>query len=305
MKSKVLILVETPFQLLCAYEYLCKNPARISLYVRNSGVGSNDQQMSAMIRDLKLQIKKEFLVRPGNKMDYLLSVLAFLFSGLHCYDKVVLGSFFSGFQKVLSSVVLKKEIVLLDDGVATLLADKLISEQGGEYSVFSIFDLNKRNYINCEVNRFDLIATEYKCKENDEYAVFFIGQKLVDIGAVDMAAYVRVLESAVKEAHGAVVHYIPHRTESSECLEVVTAVRGLHLLKADVAVEYFMLRNQWQPQKIYSVNSTALFTLASLFPGAKSIAMIPSTLRTQMFVHHDLIMEAFERHTSIEIMRVS
>lgn len=94
MKSKVLIVVETPFQLLCAYEYSRKNPAAISLYVRNSGVGSNDQQMSAMVRDLKLQVKKEFLVRPGNKIDYFLSVLGFLFSGFHRYDKVVLGSFF-------------------------------------------------------------------------------------------------------------------------------------------------------------------------------------------------------------------
>ena len=305
MKSKVLIVVETPFQLLCAYEYSRKNPAAISLYVRNSGVGSNDQQMSAMVRDLKLQVKKEFLVRPGNKIDYFLSVLGFLFSGFHRYDKVVLGSFFSGFQKMLSSIVQKKEVILLDDGVATLLADKIISERGGGYSVFSIFDLDKSNYVNYELNRFDSIAGEYDCRENEEYAVFFVGQKLVDIGAMDMVAYVRVLESAVRESSGSVVHYIPHRTESAECLEYVKKVKGLQLLHADVAVEYFMLRNKWRPRKIYSVNSTALFTLASLFPDAKAIAMIPTTLKTQMFVHHDLIMKSFERHKSIVINHVS
>jgi hypothetical protein len=305
MNDKVLILVETPFQLLCAYEYLRKNPANISLYIRNSGVGSNDQQMNAMVRDLKLQVKKEFLVRPGNKADYILSVLSFWFSGFHRYDKVVLGSFFSGFQKVLSSIVQKKEIVLLDDGVATLLADRIISERGGKYSVFSIFDLNRKNYVNCEVNRFDSIAGEYDCKENEDYSVFFIGQKLVDIGAMDMAAYIRVLEAAVRGAPGSIVHYIPHRTESLECLEAVKEVKGLQLLHANVAVEYFMLRNKWRPQKIYSVNSTALFTLASLFPDSRAVAMIPSTLKTQMFVHHDLIMESFEKHKSIVIDYVS
>ncbi|WHS61998.1 polysialyltransferase family glycosyltransferase [Pseudomonas sp. G2-4] len=305
MKNKVLILVETPFQLLCAYEYLRKHQACISLYIRNSGVGSNDQQMSAMVRDLNLKVKKEFLVRPGNKLDYFLSVLGFLFSNFHCYDKVVLGSFFSGFQKLLSSIVLKKEIILLDDGVATLLADKIINERGGKYSVFSIFDLDEKNYLNCEVNRFDSIAGEYDCKGSEEYAVFFIGQKLVDIGAMDVAAYIRVLESAVKDSPESVVHYIPHRTESLECLEVVKEVKGLQLLHADVAVEYFMLRNKWRPRKIYSVNSTALFTLASLFPDARAVAIIPSTLKTQMFVHHDLIMESFERHKSIVINRVS
>lgn len=304
MNNKVLVLVETPFQLLCAYEYSRKNPSCISLYIRKSGVGSNDQQMSAMVRDLKLKIKKEFLVRPGKKIDYILSVLGFLFSEFHRYDKVVLGSFFSGFQKMLSSVVLKNEVILLDDGVATLLADRIISEQGGKYSVFSIFDLDKKNYVNCEVNRFDSIAGEYDCKENKEYAAFFIGQKLVDIGAMDMAAYVRVLECAVRESSESVVHYIPHRTESLECLEIVKRVKGLQLLHADVAVEYFMLRNKWCPQKIYSVNSTALFTLASLFPSARAVAMIPSTLKTQMFVHHDLIMESFERHKSIVINHV-
>jgi hypothetical protein len=300
-KIRALIIVETPFQLLCAYEYLRKNQTNFSLYIRKSGVGSNDQQMSAMVRDLDIQVTKELLVRPGRKSDYLLASLVFLFGGLHCYDKVVLGSFFSGFQRMLSFVSIKKEVVLLDDGVATLLADRIISERGGKYSVFSIFDLNRENYINYDMNRFDSIAGEYDCKSNNDYAVFFIGQKLVDIGAVDMAAYIRILEFAVSESPGSIVHYIPHRTESSECLEAIEKVEGLQLLHADVAVEYFMLRNKWRPQKIYSVNSTALFTLASLFPSARSVAMIPSTLKSQMFVHHDLIMDSFERHKSIVI----
>lgn len=302
--TKILVIVETPFQLLCAYEYLRKHPTNFSLYIRKSGVGSNDQQMSAMVRDLNIQVTKELLVRPGRKSDYLLATLGFLFSGLHCYDKVVLGSFFSGFQKMLSSVALKKEVVLLDDGVATLLADRIISERGSKYSIFSIFDLNRENYINYDINRFDSIAGEYDCRVNKDYAVFFIGQKLVDIGAVDMAAYIRVLESAVRESSGAIVHYIPHRTESSACLEFVKGVAGLQLLRADVAVEYFLLRNKWYPLKIYSVNSTALFTLASLFPNALSVAMIPSTLKAQMFVHHDLIMKSFEQHKSIVIRHI-
>ncbi|NHN69290.1 hypothetical protein SAMN03159376_00890 [Pseudomonas sp. NFACC09-4] len=304
MKNNVLILVETPFQLLCAYEYSRKNPSRNSLYIRNSGVGSNDQQMRAMVRDLGVEVKKELLVRPGNKKDYILSVVKFLFDNIHRYDKVVLGSFFSGFQKLLSSIVLKKEVVLLDDGVATLLADRIVSERGGRYSVFSIFDLDKAKYVNCEVNRFDSIASEYECKANGDFAVFFIGQKLVDIGAMDMAAYIRVLESAVASSSDSIVHYIPHRTESLECLEMVRSVKGLQVLQADVAVEYFMLRNKWYPQEIYSVNSTALFTLASLFPDAKAVALMPSTLKTDMFVHHDLIMAAFEKHASIEIDNV-
>lgn len=304
MKNKILILVETPFQLLCAYEYSRKNPSPVSLYIRKSGVGSNDQQMSAMVRDLHLKIKKEFLVRPGNKLDYLRAVLGFLFCDFHRYEKVVLGSYFSGFQKLISSIVIKKEIVFLDDGVATLLADKIIKEQGGRYSVFSIFDLDKDNYINCEVNRFDSLAGEYKCTEHEEYAVFFIGQKLVDIGAMDMDAYVKVLECAVEGSPGSVVHYIPHRTESSACLEVVKNVKGLQLLNADVAVEYFMLRNRWLPRTIYSVNSTALFTLASLFPSAISVALIPRSLKTEMFIHHDLIMNSFEKHKSIVVRHV-
>jgi len=302
MTNKVLVLVETPFQLLCAYEYLRNSSADFSLYIRKSGVGSNDQQMSAMVKDLGLQVTKELLVRPDKRIDYIRAVLSFLLSNFHCYDKVVLGSFFSGFQRLLSSIVLKEEIVLLDDGVATLLADKIISERGGKYSVFSIFDLNKDNYISCELNRFDSIAGEYDCEKNEEYAVFFIGQKLVDIGAMDITAYVQTLEFVVKESLGSIVHYIPHRAEGSEWLEVIKNIKGLRLLHADVAVEYFMLRNKWCPQKIYSVNSTALFTLASLFPDARAVAIIPSTLKTQMFVHHDLIMESFEKHKTIEII---
>lgn len=305
VKSKDLVLVETPFQLLCAYEYVRKNSVNYALYIRTSGVGINDQQMVAMVRELGLVVSKELRVRPGNKIDVLSALLIFLLSGFRFYDKVIVGSFFSGFQKLISGLVQKKEIVLLDDGVATLLADKIIADQGVSCSAFSIFELNKKNYVNFELNRFELISNDYSCELNDDYCSFFIGQKLVDIGAMDMAAYIRVLEFAVRESSGSVMHYIPHRAESRECLESVSKIAGVHMLKSDVAIEYFMLRNKWYPDKIYSVNSTALFTLASIFPKASTVAICSNAMNSEMFKHHSMIMNAFESHKSITISYIS
>lgn len=249
MKDKVLVVVETPFQLLCAYEYMCKHSADYDVFVRKSGVGVNDQQMDTMLVELNISLKGEFFVRSSKYLDYIRALKVFLPFVFRLYGKVVVGSYFSRFQRFISSVVLKKEMVLLDDGVATLLADKLVSEQGRRYSVFSIFELNKASYISCELNDFSFVAGKYLCGESNEYSSFFVGQKLVDIGAIDIASYIEVLEWAVSDSYDSVVHYIPHRAESLNSLEIIKSVAGVKILHSDVAIEYFMLRNGWYPKE--------------------------------------------------------
>lgn len=300
MKLKTLILVETPLQLLCAYEYMHTHQGDFCLYVRKYGLGINDQQLDTMAKELGLKVAWTFQVKPGDKVAYAKALVYFMVSSFRVYDKVVIGSYFSGLFRVLSSIVVKKELVLLDDGVATLLADKVIKEKKTKkYSAFSIFPLDSTTYKSYQLNRFDSIAGEYACIESQDYAVFFIGQKLVDIGAIEIDAYIRVLEAVVAQAKGQTVHYVPHRTESSECIARIKKVHGIEVLYADVAIEYFMLRNGWYPQKIYSIISTALFTLASLYPKAEATSIRPSTLKTQRFVHYGMIIDALKHHSSV------
>lgn len=301
MKLKTLILVETPLQLLCACEYMRTNNEDFRLCLRKSYAGINDQQMDAMVTELGVKVDWIFQVKPGDKAAYAKALVVFIFFHFPVYNKIVIGSYYSGLFKVFSSIALKKDLVLLDDGVASLLADKLIKEKmPKKYSAFSIFSLDPTTYKNYQLNSFDSIAREYACVENPEYAIFFIGQmQLVDRGMMGMDAYIRVLEAVIKEADGRVVHYIPHRNENPESIMRIKALGGIEILCADVAIEYFMLRNRWYPQKIYSIISTALFTLASLFPKAETTMVRPSSLKTGKFAHYGMIIDALKHHASI------
>lgn len=302
MKLKTLILVETPLQLLCAYEYMHKHKHQgdFCLYMRKYGLGINDQQLDTMAKELGLKVARTFQVKPGDKVAYAKALLSYLFCSFRIYDKVVIGNYSSRLLRLFSSIVVKKELVLLDDGVATLLADKVIKEKRPKkYSAFSIFSLDPETYKNYQRNFFDSTAREYACEENQEYAYFFVGQmQMVDKELIGIDAYIRVLKAVVEDAKGQKVHYVPHRAEGGENIMRVKGIQGIEILYSDVAIEYFMLRNGWYPKKIYSIVSSALFTLASIYPKAEITMVLPSTLKTKSLIHYDMIVDALKRHSA-------
>ena len=122
VKNRVLFIVETPFQLLCAYEYIQRIDSEYDLFIRKSMVGINDEQINMMITDLELKVTTFLRVKPGCKQHLIIACLKFLFYSSRSYSQVVLGSFFSGLQQFLAKLVFKKNLVLLDDGVASAIS---------------------------------------------------------------------------------------------------------------------------------------------------------------------------------------
>ncbi|KTD04616.1 hypothetical protein OQJ19_06305 [Fluoribacter gormanii] len=305
IKKKGLILVETPFQLLCAYEYLNQHPGYYDFFVRNSGVGTNDEQMRVMLEALGVHVKKTFFVKPKNLKSILFSTINFLLLTRRSYNHVVVGSYFSGVLKFFSNMVVKKEVVLLDDGVATLLADRIIkNKEIKKYLAFSIFQLDKENYKQVYLNSFNSLANKFMCSIHPDNCIFFIGQILVDMSAIELDDYVRLVEFAVNNSPDVIVHYIPHRAESSEVIHRIAAIPRVNILLADVAIEYYLLKNQWYPEKLYSVISTALYSLSCIFQKTQCIALRTTALKTELFQHYDLIIDAFSKRENITFQTV-
>lgn len=292
-----LVIVETPFQLLCAYEYLKIKKINPKIVIRKSSVGANDLQIDSMLEDMGGLDTVQVMIRPRRVLDLLKS--AFKLLPIFCvkYEEVVVGSYFSGVQMKIARLANKKNVVLLDDGVASILADKVISKkEPGVYSAFSIFPLMASCYRCVESNRFESVSAKYDCYAQEDLSCFFIGQKLVDIGAIDMDSYIRAVKCCVETSNGAMLNYIPHRTESAECISMVEKIDGVRVFPTDCAIEYYMLRERIKPANVYSVISTALYSIATIYPDSKVFCVQPKQLKSSMFEHYGDIVKLFKEH---------
>lgn len=307
-KERILILVETPFQLLCACEYVRSHEAEYKVCIRNSGRGANDQQTKNLAEQLGMRVDQIIMAAPGDRLATSRALLKFMMSFTGRYNKVLLGTYFSGLLKNFAKLTLKTEIVLLDDGVATLLADRLIREREPlRYSVFSIFNLDPKAYVRYERHAFENIriqAKTYPSLVDGESApeALFIGQKLIDIGVIDPESYFRTISWAAERIDGRNLYYIPHRNEGAEHTAMIAEMPKVKVLHSDVAIEWLSLRNGWEPKYIFSVISTALITLSTFYPDAKSYALYPAALSRDFFPHWDLVSEYVAGQHNIEVV---
>ncbi|MNZ75111.1 hypothetical protein D3C78_935820 [compost metagenome] len=295
--GKYLFIVETPFQLLCAYEYLNLKKINPKIVIRKSSVGANDFQIDSMLGDMGRLDAVQIIIRPRRAMDFFKCVLKLLPIFFVNYEEVVLGSYFSGVQRKIARLVSKRGVVLLDDGVASVLADKVISEkEPGVYSAFSIFPLRAASYRRVESNSFKAVSERYDCYVQEDLSCFFIGQSLVDIGAIDMDSYVRAVKVCAEATNGSMLNYIPHRTESAECIDMVKKIDGVRVFPTDCAIEYYMLKERIKPVNVYSVISTALYSIATIYPDSGVFCVQPKRLKSSMFEHYGDIVRIFKEH---------
>lgn len=115
-----------------------------------------------------------------------------------------------------------------------------------------------------------------------------------------MESYIRLVQYAVKDSNGMILHYIPHRAESKAIIEKIAAIPGVKILHSDVAIEHFLLKRHWYPKKLYSIISTALYSLSHIFPKAECFALKTDSLKTEIFKHYQLIIEAFSQNKNIK-----
>ncbi|WMN61180.1 hypothetical protein NI389_07285 [Pseudoalteromonas xiamenensis] len=122
---KSLFIVETPLQLMCAYEAIMgKHKDNYVLVLRESGAGNNDEQMTRVAQLLQLEYIKCKVHIDSVFRDTLKEL--FTLTRLLCvkYQELYLGSYFSRWQMMLRRVIRFNKLNLMDDGVATFLAQK-------------------------------------------------------------------------------------------------------------------------------------------------------------------------------------
>jgi hypothetical protein len=273
--ASALLLVETPFQLLCAHEMIRAYALDHTLVLRMTGVGRNDEQLRRAAVVLGLE-HVEITVRVGrHNVDTVLALPMLLLPLARGYDHLFLGSYFSRFIMTIRRVVRARNTWLLDDGIATFLAqDRMAAATGKPFDLATLFDVAPLDGQTVLCHAFSHLAGL-----NDvDYAdtTLFIGQPVVELGLMTRAQYWDIVSACKREAAAAMI-YVPHRREDREHVDALLAEFGLKVHHPDVCVELHLVQTGTVPRQVYTCISTAAFALARMFPQC-GVTILPSTM---------------------------
>lgn len=299
--KKALIIVESPLQLLCAYECITYFNLNYTLYIRLTNNELNNQQLKNITKELNLQNSNFFLLDAKRNFLNLVKIIKLLvIYKKNNYDMYVLGDYLSTFLKVFSKTIDSKKIVLLDDGVATFKIQMILKKYNLPLSLFTIFDIEAIEHQQIFTNHFSAIQNKYKSEENKKVDIF-IGGKLVDLKIVTLDVYLAILNKIVENSETGKLFYFPHRGTSQFVLDEIISIDGIELIYPDVSVEFYLLREKIYPKNIYSVLSTALFSLSIIFKHAKVIAYKPIFLKNTREDNIEKLYEDMNQHKIIKV----
>lgn len=297
---KDLYIVETPLQLLCAFEAIQRNSlGNYVLILRYSGVGHNDEQMYNIALLLKLDfvilnIRLGNVVRDTFKQSF--KIIHLLSSS---YKNIYIGSYFSRWQMSFYRGVRCNNTYLLDDGMATFLAQKKMAKSKRVYDLFTYLEVDAIKSQKIHKHNFVNLRKRYQLGEPTGQNIF-VGQILVEMEFLTLKQYKNLVSEVAKSCDELI--YIPHRSVTKSTLDEITTIKNVSILKPDSCIEVFLLENNIYPQRVYSSISSALVTLSEIFVLSKVISIIPNDISRVNAEHFDEIVDSLNKIKNIEVI---
>ena len=288
-----LYIVETPFQLLCAYEAIVYFRRPFKLCLRYSGVGRNDLQLQRLADELDLRPDCSLLIRKHRWQDFLKSAPKYLLLAARSYENVFIGSYYSNVLQVLSRLFRKNQLVLLDDGVATFLVQDELQTKRRPTALYTIFDIPPFGGQNITKNKFSALRRRYSISKRD--SIIFIGQELFSSESISQEAYIKFISELASSICSSLV-YIAHRAEPLDVIERVEQIPNVTVVHPPMGIELFFLKEAWQPSTVISICSTAIFSLSALFPETRIQVLQPDEFDPTKFSHWPLIKRVNDLH---------
>lgn len=261
--DKALIIVESSFQLLCAYEVISRYQLDYVLVVRMTGVGRNDEQLKQTAAALGVKCV-EIVVRVNKLgLDMLTVWPRLLPIFARRYRHLFLGSYFSGFIRVLRRGLRADHIWILDDGLATLLAQAEMARSSQIHDLVTCLQLSELPGQTVLHHRLESVIALNPVDYTD--GSLFIGQPFVEMGMMRSEDYNAIL-AASRASSPARITYIPHRVEDVERVAALQRTFDLDIHYPPTCIELDLVRGGRIPRRVFSVMSTAAFTIARMFP---------------------------------------
>jgi len=256
--------VESPFQLLCAYE-ASQVFGDGKFVIRLTKQKRSDRQLSFLVDYLQIR-NYEFFILPPHEKNYfqILKTVKFIISSVIYFKQIFIGNYESGFFKMIMRGIPKKKIILLDDGAKTLFIQNQVFRPGNALDMYTFFDISP--YQNQKIYKNDFRHLSSMMRENLTIGneLIFIGSKLSEVGLMEEGTYIDIVKQ-IKQTFHMPIKYIVHRGESEEKLQKIKALH-IQVVELEYPVELYGIMNTYMPGQVISFYSTALLSLYYLYP---------------------------------------
>lgn len=290
-----LLIVESPLQLLCAFEAIKKNnQTPYTLLIRLTGRGQNDEHLLNCVKFLKIPYRTFTLSTQFPKIDFARNLFLWISLRRTKYETVYFGSFYSSALKLIKKNLNFKHAFYLDDGAATIRAqDDIKKNPMLTVNWFTFFHLEPIKNQIIENHEFSHLKQNLY-KKTDLQHTYFIGQPPEHMIGMNEEQYLKKINLIAQQYNSEnPLIYIPHRVEPKTLLDKITSNDCIKILQLNIPIEmYFLQEGIPQPERIYSFYSTALMTLKSFLPNSDIIAIQYSDVHLQTwysyFKAHDV-----------------
>ncbi|MBC8197450.1 MAG: hypothetical protein H8E60_06155 [Candidatus Marinimicrobia bacterium] len=266
----ILFFVESPLQLLCAYEAIGYfKLKKFQIYIRLSNLSVNDNQIINICKLLFNKYEqnniKYITIVPNLNFIAILKIILYkilIFKYIFYIDKIAIGNYQSNFFSFLIKWVDTKKVLLLDDGSGSLNVQKLLTKENA-FDTFTFFRLEKKYNQNIYINHFHRIKKLVKNKiiHNE---IIFIGSKISEVRIISEAEFLLLMQKIVKYFNKKII-YIPHRGESNQKINKLKKIKNIRIMTLNYPIEMIGIYNQNMYNTFVSFFSTALFTLKNIY----------------------------------------
>jgi hypothetical protein len=276
--TKSLFLIEAPFQLLSAYEAICDYKIlQYTIIIRLSNIEDNDLQLKKLVTILfenDKQVKYIYLSAKNKSLiEYFMSLYYITYFCVYQikFSKIFFGNLESGFLSKIIRFTKHNKIILLDDGIKSIIFQNKFSENNF-YNLYTMLD-DLKYIANQEIviNKFNRL---HKLLKSIDYTdnIMFIGSKLSEIGIIEETYYIELIKKIAVQYAGKKIEYIPHRGERKEKLLKIAQINNIEVIKLEYPLEFYPLYSSLLPRTIVSFYSAALISMRKLYPKSMMIA---------------------------------
>ncbi len=270
MTKKSLLFVESPLQLLNAYEAVSYFSLESHTYVvRLSKNEASDRQIMNLLKLLKIDESHiEYVyIRTSKRTlyDYMqLFFNRYKYILVKNIDKVFIGNYESGFLNMIMKQFSKNSIILLDDGAKTLSIQSKFTDTKN-YNLFTMYKMEALQNQNIFINTYKKVLTDKKELSIKMDEILFLGTKLSEVGIITEEYYINLIQNICNYYTDKDIVYIVHRGESQEKLNIIQKNKNITIKQLDYPIELYGLYEEEIPFKVSSFYSTAIFTMNKIY----------------------------------------
>jgi hypothetical protein len=267
--------IESPFQLLSAFENISQYKNNYKIILRLNENNTNNYQLKLIAKNLRLNNITYIKIREKKSFyDYIniFRVIKKIF--FSDYDDIYFGNYNSIIFKLVFKY-LNTNIYLLDDGVGTLIAYEKLKRKRINMKFYTMFNLEKTDLIDIKIHRFENLINFFRHKQTNESHDIFIGTQFVNYGFLDEVDYINCIKLSVSLSTSQKIFYFPHRNESRSVINKIRYLQGVEIIDINLPLEYYLLECNFIPGKIFTLLSTAVFSINIFYPKSEITIMRP------------------------------